>query len=363
MCINKNFMDLKRICMIFCLFFLGFMIKPCLAQEEQGECAFILQEAENLYSQGLIEGIPEMLDSCIRMGFTQEERLQAYKLIILTLLFDDEQEQADQAMLAFITRYPEYEIAPTDPVEFIYLFETYDNSPKISFGIMGGLNLANNIIKEQYGTYNYDNSDKDFNLSGMGFQVGARVNFHLSNSIQLSFEPMLMQNKFENLASITNLDGEQYNELSFDESQTRIEFPLTGTYDFEFGNFKPYARLGINLGLITNVYSKITRTYTDGSQNIDVTGPDINIPDYRKKLNYWAVIGGGIKYKIPRSYIMLDLRYNLGLSNQAKPNDRLVFDSEQIWKYHYIDDNFTLDNFAFSVGFVYLLYKPRKIEL
>ena len=92
---------------------------------QQQDCVFKLQEAEKLYSQGLIEEIPQLLNPCIESGLSQEDKLQAYKLVILSYLFNDEQVDAEDAMLSFLKRYPEYEISPTDPTEFVYLFESF----------------------------------------------------------------------------------------------------------------------------------------------------------------------------------------------------------------------------------------------
>ena len=328
---------------------------------QQQDCVFKLQEAEKLYSQGLIEEIPQLLNPCIESGLSQEDKLQAYKLVILSYLFNDEQVDAEDAMLSFLKRYPEYEISPTDPTEFVYLFESFSNIALYSFGISGGLNLSNISLREQYCAYDNNQSRQEYNPSGFGYQVGININRYIADNLEFVFELKLKQNKFENLVYSPNLDNIEFNKITFSETQTRFEMPLSVTYDFEFGKLKPFLRAGGSVGYLTNVYGKITREYiNDISNNTDVKSPDINISDYRNQLSFWGIVGGGLKYRIPRGYVMLDIRYNIGLLNQTNINNRIINDSEQIWKYHHIDDNSILNNGSVSAGYVYLLYKPER---
>ena len=78
-------------------------------QEE--DCAIKLREAQQLYDAGKIETVPDMLQSCIDKGFTQEERLTAFKLIILCQIYNDDPDEAHKEMLSFLKRYPEYELS------------------------------------------------------------------------------------------------------------------------------------------------------------------------------------------------------------------------------------------------------------
>lgn len=356
---NRNYFKTKSLKYFF-LFLIFGLFNSILGLAQ--DCVFKLQEAEKLYSQGLIEQIPELLNPCINKGLSKEDRLQAYKLIVISYLFDDNQEEAENSMLGFLKLFPEYEVSPTDPVEFVYLFESYSNIPVYSFGISGGLNFSNVFLKEQYGTHNLNQSRNEYNSSGFGYQVGIKINRHIVDKLEFNFELLFKQNKFENLVYIPNLDYIEYNEGSIIETQTRFEMPLSFTYDFEYGKFKPFLRAGFSVGYLSNVNGKIIRKFIDDSQNADVKGPNINLQEHRKQVNYRGIIGGGIKYHIPKGYVMFDIRYNLGLSNQVKPENRIISNSEQIWKYHSIDNNFTLNDVSLSFGYVYLLYKPKRKE-
>ena len=126
----------------------------------QEDCLKSFQNARRLYDQGLIDEIPKILSPCIESGFTRTQKIEAYKLIILAYLFDDDQYEAEKNMLEFLKKYPEYEVMPSDPVEFVYLFESYKTNAILSLGLTIGPNLANPRIIEPYnaGNVTYSNA-------------------------------------------------------------------------------------------------------------------------------------------------------------------------------------------------------------
>ncbi|MCK5170420.1 MAG: hypothetical protein KAQ75_11125, partial [Bacteroidales bacterium] len=100
-----------------------------IALAQQTDCAFKLEEAENLYETGILDSIPAMLRSCVIEGFDDDELIRAYKLLILTYLFEDYQEMAEFTMLKFLKKFPEYELKAIDQVEFKYLYNSYQTVP------------------------------------------------------------------------------------------------------------------------------------------------------------------------------------------------------------------------------------------
>ena len=55
---------------------------------------------------------------------------------------------------------------------------------------------------------------------------------------------------------------------------------------------------------------------------------------------------------------MLDLRYNFGLTNNVNGENRYKDDEE--WSlYQYVDDDFSINNFYMSLGYVYSFYKTK----
>ena len=62
-------------------------------------------------------------------------------------------------------------------------------------------------------------------------------------------------------------------------------------------------------------------------------------------------------------YIMIDLRYNYGFINVVNDDYRYIDSQGNTLKYanfNYIDDDFTLNNFYFSFGYVYSFYRTKR---
>jgi len=325
------------------------------------DCIFKLQEAEKLYTQGLIEEIPELLDSCIQKGFSKDEKLQALKLIILAHLFDDNLEEADNKMYNFLRLYPEYEITPADPAEFVQLFESYNVLPRFSVGVHMGTSLSLIQVLEPFGTHNLYNSERKYSFTGVPLTVGVNLHRLLFDNFELNLEMNFSTCKFE----YNNENYSGFGNINYNESQSRIDMPLSCTYDIGNKRIKPYLRLGIGGGYLIESSTKSILQYLDGSHD-DRKGENIVRTDNRNVFTLWGIVGTGLKYKLPKGYILADVRYNQSLINQVKPeyryksNNSSYSENDFTWFYFLTDENFLMNNISFSVGYVRLLYKPRK---
>lgn len=322
-----------------------------LAQEE--DCAVKLREAQQLYDAGRIENIPEMLQSCLDHGFTQEEKLSAYKLIILCQIYNDDLNKANEDMLAFLKKYPEYELSTTDPDEFRYIFEQYRTSPVLDVGAFVGLNRSHGWITQPYSPFNLNSAEPRYTADGMAFQVGGMLNFYAGIHIQISLEPMYAQSNFQ-LEYNKNPIPALTNGLDHFERQEFLYIPLSGIYEFNMGQLRPFLRLGFQLGYLF-------KNKTASTQGI-FAGPDENNIENRNQLNYWVFAGGGLKYKLNKSYFFLDLRYNMGINRYLASSDNRFTQPNHNWVYMYQDSDFRLNCLMISVGYARSLYNPKKVQ-
>jgi hypothetical protein len=344
-----------KIFKFICVLIILLMPFSVFAQEEG--CALKLRKAQDQYNLGNIEKIPELLKSCLDNGFTRDEKLQAYKLLINAFIFDDNSEQAEFFMLEFLKKFPEYKLAATDPSEFVNLLDQFDNNPRSSIGFILGGNMTNVRIIQPYSVSNKKDADAKYTSSGLGFQAGLMFNVNLSTRFEISLEPMYIQNAFEYESRPFS-----FAYLKYSENQTRIDFPVSVVYTFAHSSFTPYARLGFKTSYLVSGKSDSKRSYenTGSTPFADVTGSQIEVFDNRKLNNYWAVIGGGLRYKIPGAYVFLDLRYNLGLLNQVNTNSRSDGNDDNTWLYFYRQDDFFLDDITVSVGMAKTIYRPKR---
>jgi hypothetical protein len=203
----------------------------------QEDCSSKLVEAQRLYRQGLIEDIPQLLQPCIESGFTRAQRNEAYKILILAYLFDGNQYNAENTMVDFLKKNPEYEVMPNDPVEFISLFETFRTMSVFSFGLNFGPNLTNPRIIEPY-TQGDVNHTESRNITGVGYQAGLSMNRYIARRIFLNLGINIVHNSYRFVEEETQaVAGQESVTTSLKESLDRYEVPLSIGYEFEHRNF------------------------------------------------------------------------------------------------------------------------------
>jgi hypothetical protein len=331
---------------------------PALLQA-QTDCGTKIQEAQKLYDQGMIEEIPQMLAPCMENGFTRVQKIEAYKLIILSYLFDDNQFEAEKTMVEFLKKFPEYEIMPNDPVEFVYLFESYRTTSVFSFGLTAGINLTDPRIIQPWSVFDMS-TVKLSNHMRTGFQVGAGMGRYISKKMLLNLEFLFSENQYsftDELRVPLSGGNDGINSVVYKEKLYKAELPLTLSYEFSARKVHYFLRTGASLATLTGVTGAASRKYLEEAQPI--TGEMKDMTAYRTKILYSAIVGTGFRYKVPRGVLTLDLRVNLGLNNIVKPEERYR-NQQMITRSYYVDDDFSLTTFSFSAGYYFSFYKPKK---
>lgn len=323
----------------------------------QNDCPLKLRQAQELFSSGKIEKIPDLILHCLQSGFTREEKLQAYKLLINTYIFDNNLQSAESSMNEFLEKFPEYTPTAADPAVFRNLMMEFDNNPRFSIGIYGGLNSSNARILEYYGVHDIKTTKGKYLPAGFGFQSGLVFLKNIGQNYELGFEPGFkkVSSKYENRPFPFAL-------IEISETQNRIDLPLTFTWTITYENLNPFLKTGLSAGVLMNAKESARRSYenTEGSFFNDIQGPVVEMQERRKKINYWLSVGGGVKYKVPGGYFFIDASYNLSLMNQVKGDSRKNSASENTWLYYYMDNDFLLNDISLKTGYIKTFYRPRK---
>ena len=338
------------------IIFLILLLLIVIKVDAQSDCALNLKKAQKLYSQGIIEEIPSLLNSCLENGFNKEDKIQAYKLLILTYLYDDKKDQAEATMLKFLKTDPEYKINKAiDPAEFIFLFNSYNTKPVFSIGVTAGINYSFPYITELFGP-NKITKNGDKYKSSLGFQFGPNFIYHISDKYDVGSQVVYFQKKFQLISTLSD-----FSKTTLIETQTGIEIPVTAYYKFDFTKkIKPYALSGLTYSNIINASYKPIRQYTDNSHN-DVSGSDFSLNNFRRKSNISIIIGTGVRYKIPNGNIFFNIKYSFGLLNQVNTNNRLS-NFNFISRYYSYDNNFNINNLTISFGYLYSIFNHKKIK-
>ena len=292
-----------------------------------------------------------MLRACVIEGFDDDELVRAYKLLILTYLFEDYQEMAEFTMLKFLKKFPEYELKAIDQVEFKYLYNSYQTVPVYSIGVIAGVNYSFVRIIQPYSTSSESEYSGEYSVSGVGYQFGFQFKRYINEKIDINLDLIYVNKQYD-----YSISQYGYNLIEYKETQSILSFPLSGTYDFKYKIFYPYLRIGASLDYMIGASIAPNRSFIDVIDKEPITGSDIL--KNRNELNISALIGAGVKYKIKNGYVMLDLRYNFGLTNNVNGENRYK-NGEETFGYQYVDDDFSINNFYMSLGYVYSFYKTK----
>ena len=329
------------------------------AYSQTDSCTAVLSKAGKLYEEGKIDEIPALLAPCMAEGFTRNQKIEAYKLIILVYLFDDDQVNAENTMVEFLKKYPEYEIMTNDPVEFVYLFNSYRTTSIFSLNLSFGTNLASPRIIESYSTADMTNTKSSHSI-GAGFLVNLGISRDIAKHLALNLDLIYStsQYTFKESGNFVIDDQNQNSvKLSFAEKMEKLDIPLTAVYDIRSHNLYYFFRSGIG-------YSRILKASGIPNRQFDINSPPvgggaIDITGHRVRNNIFMVIGGGLKYKVPRGYLVLDARWNIGVMNIVNSSERYA--TPEIWsRYHYLESDFALNTFSITFGYHFSFYQPKK---
>jgi hypothetical protein len=209
-------------------------------------------------------------------------------------------------------------------------------------------------VQERISTYSSDIHGK-YSPSGIGFQAGLMISKNITEKIDVNLEAIYKQTAYS--FSLNNpSDGTH---LNYIEKQSLYQIPVSATYTFMERRFSPYARIGLICGYLNSSAASGVVKYSGNVAN-DITGKEINQIDKRNGLNFWTIVGAGVRYKISKGYLRADVRYNLSLKNQVNNKSWLDSQNDLIWLYRYAESKTYRDDLTFSIGYVRTVYHPRK---
>jgi len=178
-----------------------------------------------------------------------------------------------------------------------------------TFGIKGGLNFANMVVKDDDDTY----SD-DFKMK-LGFHIGGTAEFVINE--KFSFEPALMlSTKGFKISEDGEEDGYEWEE-TMKVNLMYLDIPLNVKAYFDAGGTKVYGLFGPYIGMGLSGKYKWEETW-DGETDTDTEDVEWGSDDGQvKRLDFGLTIGAGLNIK----GIEVGLSYALGLANLSNDSD------------------------------------------
>jgi hypothetical protein len=337
--------------------FVLIMLLPILTNAQEGgksNCSENLRKAQNLYDNGIIQNIPILLEKCLN-SYPKAQKTQAYRLLILSYLFDNKYYEADNYMQQLLKFDPLFILQDDEPIELKNLFNTYRTEPIYSLGVLAGGALNFIDVIKPFSTADLQNSAIKYKALP-SFGVSAYFNSYLTDEIKFSLTINLLQNRYN-----INFPLLDYSETNLTESMMSLGLGMGFTYEFRLVKktiIKPYINLGIEPNIL--LFSSITgeRIYSDGSKP-PFENQGLNTMNIRNHYNLAPYLSGGVKYRLGKAWLLFDLRYarNIFITNnwQTRYNNY-----DLLFKYFYVDSDFALQHFMFSVGLIQSFYNPTK---
>lgn len=335
-----------------------------LQQLSFGQCAQQLRTARTAYDEGQLQRIPALLESCLELkdGFTDEEKTEAYRLLILSHIFTDDPIKADEAMLALLRFNPQFRINEvSDPAELINLYGTFRTDPIFLYGAKLEVNYSLIDVLDFYGLHSITTTNASYEADvsiGGSLVLEKPLIGKFSGRSELAFAT----NRFTyNNTFLRDVDDQDITSLEAVETQNWIALRVLGEYEF-YQTKNENLRLSVALGpsiqylLLSDLAAEALITGGEPGQ-----GPDLDLTsgdkDMREPLLLGVNVGIGLKRKLGKNFLIADLRYTYGLGNITKKN----YDNELAWRYGMALNDVRLNTLTASVGLIFPKYSPKKL--
>ncbi len=344
MCLNK-FIRKAACCVAFMCFF-------AVQGKGQEDCVVALETAWFLYDTGKFEEVPRLLKDCMVSGFSRLQMERANRLLILAYLAANQRAEAETTMHRLLRDNPLYSPHPSDSPELRALFSEFSSKRIIAFSAFAGSNLSLARMIEQYGPYDPGTDHGSYSFRKPGFQTGAGLAVFPVSRVEIHLEGIYTYNSF-----VYSSLQHGFARVRAEETQQRIEFPASVTFDILLSELAPYIRLGASYGMMMSAVTDYSRTHKNTGELFysPFRSTGINIDEKRTSQTLSAVAGAGIKLRAGRGDLFIDLRYFHSLTCMAVEDKR--WEPQTVFDFFYAESDFRLDNLTISAGYRLPVYR------
>lgn len=324
----------------------------CYVSYGQSTCAQTLRLAQSIYEQGRLHELPHLLEPCLKDGFSDGEKVNAYKLLTLTYIYLEEPVKADEMMLALLRTDTEFKVNDAvDPAEFVALYKTFRTYPIYRIGgKLGAIAAQPSVISADYADDGITEYTYNFGFAGtITSEIPLTGKMRkLSLNPELSFQLM----SFDKLSE--NADTARATPST--ETQAWISLPVSVQYRiFENTLTNYFVSIGLSADYLLSSSTKIISNRKGSSQV-----PEDNFSLERNNFNSGLLLSAGYKRKIGKGFLIAEVRYKMGLLPMSTKADTYS-NSALVFNYKFVDGIFKLNTLSVSVGYVINRYNPKKL--
>ncbi len=329
------------------IIFIGFY------QFASAQCTEAITRATNAFDAGHLNDIPAILNECVKRG-SAEQKVEALKLLTITYLYLDDPYAAENSFMDLLEVDPEFRVSDNDPIELEYLSRKFITTPIISYNGKLGVNYTTVTLLNLNTQGNENDNNRQYRPK-VGFTAAGGFDLHFDRSLSLAFEAEFMYRSYGRNDLIFK-DPQKQSEM---RAEMYLSVPVMLKYTY--GGKKnylyfPYIYAGYSPSYTLSAYSASVR-------NLDIEGPGINLKPQMSAFSHSLIFGIGLKRRIKYRYILIDFRYQLGMTNRVAVenyNDFSVQDNKTYaFRYGWVLDDYRLNNFTLTLGYIWPKYKAR----
>lgn len=345
------------------LFFLILLILKVAIGQSQ-DCEETLNKATAEFDAGRFYGLPSLLKPCLDNGFSSEQKVRAYLLLTQAYLVLEDPIAAEDSYLKLLKADPEYlPSKEKDPIDVFYLSKKFTATPIFTPHFRVGINTSWTSVIYNVGTDPYPEVSKK-SIFKPGYLIGGGMDWNVTDNWSLCGEANYSFKSFKkNTRNISGDDG-----LTVVEKQNWLDIPVYVKYSKSTGKIRPFAYGGFAINLLLSDRASlegVDRSPSQGNVQSSIEPGDSKLTSKRNFMNRAILLGGGVKYKVGKDFVFVDVRCMPGLSNLVKPDENYLVDGQldnATTKYRWVSDLYRINNVSFSFGYVRPLYDPRKIR-
>ena len=302
-----------------------------------------MKKANSFFEQrNYDEAIGLLVPIVANCPLTAEEKIQASKLLISSYLAIDNLEAANKVAGDVMAQNPNYKPDKLkDDPKLYSLFAKYRPSPVLSVGIFGGINIPSVHVINTYSVVHSDGATGLATYSNKtGFNIGAKAEYRAYREFWVDGGIQYRETNYEH-----TLDSIGSKTVTYTEKMNYLDIPVSAKYYFLKKHLQPYLEAGFDFSFLTNATSTTVRS---NSQDAVSRTSLRNI----FQMGYWGAIGCNYKYNNILFYF--DVRY-IYFPRQVNKSGTRYNDPINLWRYYYIDDDFSMNIMEMNIGVAYVL--------
>ncbi|HEX7015036.1 MAG TPA: porin family protein [Cyclobacteriaceae bacterium] len=322
----------------------------------QTACAVTLRTARTTYDEGRLQELPGLLEPCLKNGFTQQEAVEAYKLLVLSYIYLEEPAKADKAMLELLRTDPYFEVNESaDAAEFIALYRTFRTWPVYRVGAKAGVNGTQPYITSYVDAV--EGADVSYSPAA-SFMTGLVFEIPVGDRLTLNPEAYFHMKSFLYNSELALTDG-LTNTSEGKEVQTTVSVPVSLQYALAKTKLNPYVSAGVAVDYLLKSSITMNRLRVNANSIQERT---FDVTDSRQRIQVSAVASAGIKARLGSGFVVTELRLTYGLTGINDPSSAFTIDDYLLFDNGYADNSMHLNSISLTVGYVYNVFHPKKLK-